>query len=1099
MKKLIYSAAAMAFAFFAASCQKEMLEPVASGNTVTYTVQVADAVATKALGDDVAAVNELVYEVYRTAAEETTEFTSADNLLYHKTATITNGTATIELEFVNDQNFTVLFWAQTKDNGVYNVENLTNVTIASPDVANNVNAQAFVGRDFVRDCVSDANGKVTLKRAVSQLNIATTPESLRKFDDVIALEGSSVKVTGLATAYNIATLCATGATATEYEYTETAVPTDVLTVNGTAYTYVAMNYVGFAQNEGSNVTVSYVINTTEGNIDNEIVNVPVKPNYRTNIVGNLITSKTEYTITLHKDWYTPSEYVYVWDGSEMTAPEQNAEGAYEVSQASDLAWLAAAVNGTLPETRAAIAPQDFAGKTFVLTEDIDLGGHEWTPISMSTNLAGGETFRGTFDGQGHTIKGLNSNQKDVAGLFGYVYACTIKNVTIEGATLSSNHYAGGIVGWVLNNKGNIQKPFVLENCHVKNSTITSTPEMVDGEWDNGDKVGGLVGYAVFTDNPEAMINNCSVENTTVKAYRDFAGLVGYAKDVTIKNCTLTNLTLEQDLTHDYKAPNTPTTFGEYIGRSEGGNTIDGKFYAASAAELQAAVNAATGEATIILGANITGNVTIIQQQGVKITIDGQNHKYNGSIKVHSNSYYYADAALTIKNVNFETSAAGINVIEALENGSERYSQNITVENCRFTATGEAVNTSVAVQVKATRGVTVTGCTATDMHSLIQAQSCDTGDVKVINCIVDGKNGVAFKQVKAATVEGTTITALEYGVRFDGNIDNYGITAKNINVTAVQPFIVRKMTGANNTIALEGTSTLTTEELYQIVLTNGSDDAAYVEPTGTYTLTGADNYVVFPRDNYGEKVANGLYKNAKNYYVANAEGLVALSSIKLAGGENVNLIADIDLTGVEFNGLGAFHSENNNAFDGQGHTVSNWTNHAKLSDLGFVKNWVGPIKNLTIKNASLKTAGRSGIIAGNVYSNIENCHVVDCTLEDSYWACGLIAGLYNSGSVTNCSATNSTVKSNGGTGAIVGVVNESEGTRSFTNCVVTGCTVNNTGAYGEAYCGALVCGMINISNSTVKFVGCEYSDNTKVGSYVGDLYYAAGSSVTVVVE
>ena len=230
---------------------------------------------------------------------------------------------------------------------------------------------------------------------------------------------------------------------------------------------------------------------------------------------------------------------------------------------------------------------------------------------------------------------------------------------------------------------------------------------------------------------------------------------------------------------------------------------------------------------------------------MKIIIDGDNKKHIGFIKVHSNSNYYADAALTIKDVNFETSAASINCIEALENGSERYSQNITVENCTFTATGEAVNTSVAVQVKATRGVTVTGCTATDMHSLIQAQSCDTGDVKVLNCTVNGKNGVAFKQVKAATVEGTTITALEYGVRFDGNIDNYGITAKNINVTAVQPFIVRKMTGANNTIALEGENTLTTEAEYQIVITNGSDDEAYVKPTGTYELIGADDYTVFP--------------------------------------------------------------------------------------------------------------------------------------------------------------------------------------------------------------------------------------------------------------
>ena len=955
MKKLIYSAAAMALAFFAVSCQQENLEPIAKANTVTYTVQVADAVATKALGDDIAAVNELVYEVYRTVEEGETEFTGVDNLLYHKTAKITNGTATIELEFVNDQNFTVLFWAQTKDNGVYDATNLTEVKITSPDAANNANAQAFVGRDFVKDCVSDANGKVTLVRPVSQLNIATTPESLEKFDDVIALEGSSVKVTGLATSYNIATLSAFGETATEYTDTETAVPTDVLNVNGVDYTYVAMNYVGFAPEMGANVTVSYVINTTEGDIDNEIVNVPVKPNYRTNIVGNLITSKTAYTITLHKDWYTPSEYAYVWDGSEMTAPEQNAEGAYEVSQASDLAWLAAAVNGTLPETRAANAPQDFAGKTFVLTSDIDLGGHEWTPISMSTNLAKGETFRGTFDGQGHTIKGLNSNQKDVAALFGYVYACTIKNVTIDGATLASNHYAGGIVGWVLNNKGNIQVPFVLENCHVKNSTITSTPELVNGEWDNGDKVGGLVGYAVFTGNTEAKISNCSVENTTVKAYRDFAGLVGYAKDVTIQNCAFTNLNLEQDLTHDYKAPNTPTTFGEYIGRSEGGNTINGNFYVASIAEFQAAVNAATGDATILLGANIEGNVTIVQKPGVKITVEGNGKKYNGQIKVHSNSNYYADAALTIKNVNFETSAASINVIEALENGSQRYSSNITVENCTFTATGAAVNTSVAVQVKATRGVTVTGCTATDMHSLIQAQSCDTGDVKVVNCAVNGKNGVAFKQVKAATVEGTTITALAYGIRFDGNTDNYGIVVKDNTVTAVQPLIVRKMTGANNTIALEGANTLATEADYQIVVTNGSDDEEYVMPTGTYTLTGADSYKVFPT--YPAMIGQQTYNTLAAAVAAVKEG----ETIVIAGTISEGTIKlPATLKNVTFQGKAGVVLKDMtiSAADGNSYNYQNLTfdgltfDNSRILLTGW-RNGEEVIENLTVTNCTFQ--------------------------------------------------------------------------------------------------------------------------------------------------
>lgn len=297
----------------------------------------------------------------------------------------------------------------------------------------------------------------------------------------------------------------------------------------------------------------------------------------------------------------------------------------------------------------------------------------------------------------------------------------------------------------------------------------------------------------------------------------------------------------------------PTIFNIIIDEEFDGEKNDSRVF--NAFDLQAALNAApAGKTTVInLGADIVGNVTDVQIAGRNVIIDGRGYKYNGTIKVHSNSNYYTDAALTIKNLNFETSTASINCIEALENGSERYSSNITVENCTFTAIGDAVNTSVGVQVKATRGVTVKNCTATNMHSLIQAQSCDTGDVKVVNCTVNGKNGVAFKQVKSATVEGTTITAAAYGIRFDGNIDNYGIVVKNNNITANQPLIVRKMTGKDNTIALEGENTLTVSAAstttetpaYQIIITNGSDDEAYVKPTGTYTLTGAEGYTMFP--------------------------------------------------------------------------------------------------------------------------------------------------------------------------------------------------------------------------------------------------------------
>ena len=271
----------------------------------------------------------------------------------------------------------------------------------------------------------------------------------------------------------------------------------------------------------------------------------------------------------------------------------------------------------------------------------------------------------------------------------------------------------------------------------------------------------------------------------------------------------------------------------------------------SAAELQTAVEAAVaGTANeFTLAADIEGDVVVvIQKPDVKITIDGDNHKFNGYFRVHSNSNHYASAAVTFKDIKFETSTASVNFIEALDNGNgERYSTNITAYNCTFTATGEAVNTAVGLQIKSSKWAKAENCTAIGLHSLVQAQSCDT-TVDVIGCNINGKNGVAFKQVKAAKVEGTTIVASGYGIRFDGNTDNYGIVVNGNNITATQPFIVRKMTGKNNTIVLEGENTLTsTGEVYQIVITNGSDDAAYVAPTGTYTLTGADNFIVYPRD------------------------------------------------------------------------------------------------------------------------------------------------------------------------------------------------------------------------------------------------------------
>ena len=374
---------------------------------------------------------------------------------------------------------------------------------------------------------------------------------------------------------------------------------------------------------------------------------------------------------------------------------------------------------------------------------------------------------------------------------------------------------------------------------------------------------------------------------------------------------------------------------------------DNTYFVASAEKLQKAVNVTDkDEINIKLINDIVGDaVLVIQKQGVKINIDGDNHKFNGYIKVHSNSYHYADAALNIKNVNFETAQASVNFIEALENGAERYSTNITAENCTFTATGEAVDTAVGLQIKSSKNAKVLNCTATDMHSLIQAQSCDE-TVVVKDCTINGKNGVAFKQVKAATVEGTTIVAREYGIRFDGNIDNYGIVVKNNNITAAQPFIIRKMTGKNNTIALEGTNTLNTtaEGDYQIVVTNGADDAAYVIPTGTYTLTGADNFFVFP------SVAT----------VNSAEELVAALAKNTTF---ITLASDIDLANVAWTPAGTSAKPWYGIFDGNNKKISNLTiNGTDYAALIAYSGANSTIKNLSLENVDINsTKHAAGVV------------------------------------------------------------------------------------------------------------------------------------------
>ncbi len=259
---------------------------------------------------------------------------------------------------------------------------------------------------------------------------------------------------------------------------------------------------------------------------------------------------------------------------------------------------------------------DFAGQTLCLLDNINLNGEAWSPIGP--NADANNRFRGTFDGKNKTISNLNVNQgagSHAAGLFGalcgtvknlvidgativnltegtpdadsgatvngtavvagsmvYEYAL-IDNVTVRNATVSGNRYVGGIAGHVQQHTGeNTTLYTTISNCTVEgNTTITSTPADInnDGSYDNGDKIGGIVGFTT------GIVDNCKVVGTattpvTIHAYRDMGGVAGYAAESSVIDCTVDYVHLVQDysiLTSE------KTTVGDIIGRENSTDAV----------------------------------------------------------------------------------------------------------------------------------------------------------------------------------------------------------------------------------------------------------------------------------------------------------------------------------------------------------------------------------------------------------------------------------------------------------------------------------------------------------------------------------------------
>ena len=314
-----------------------------------------------------------------------------------------------------------------------------------------------------------------------------------------------------------------------------------------AYSYLAMGYI-LAPAGGMVADVTFCFNGTKNGADFTVGgaeglsygNVPLKQNFRTNILGQLLTKSTEIEVEILPGFGIPDIEDYEEVAPGLCLINGN---TYLITSLEGLKSFATFADGV---TRSTI---DFKGKTVELAVDIDLENNPWTPINK---------FNGTFDGQGHTIKNVKivAEGKAYAGFFANAQG-TIKNLTLENVDIKGHYKAGAIVGNGLCSR--------INNCHVKNAYIKITPLNED----DGNHAGGIVGY--LSAESEAYVTNCSVTDANIIAYRDCGGIAGTTTGETcspvVKNNSLKDVYIVANQLDPYCDATKNANVGEVVGRN----------------------------------------------------------------------------------------------------------------------------------------------------------------------------------------------------------------------------------------------------------------------------------------------------------------------------------------------------------------------------------------------------------------------------------------------------------------------------------------------------------------------------------------------------
>lgn len=434
MKKFLLYASAVSAMMLAGSCQKEVLSPVSEGETsVKFSIALPDGLQTKAMSK-AESTDIVYYEIWNSNwSRQLYPVEEAGVQSAYASAEVKGCKATIDLKLISDQTYNFIFWAQNEGCGAYDVTELKNVGVNYDVIGAEGNQDKFDAFYAVKTIKVEGpvNETITLYRPFAQLNFGAD-EMTTTFGN-IEVTDTEIEVSGLATVFNTLTGSGEQAVTSPVTFKANGIATDeILSTGGKSYTWVTMDYMLMMEKQALvNVEASFGVKDMDLPVTHSLTNVPLKKNYRTNVVGDLFTTDAKLQIVVDPDFNQPDMLIgEAWSRVDDFTYVINA-GAPAGTLKAVLAEADAQARALATKSEDIIVTIDLAGDVDWVTE----ASHGSSPLL----LADSPILKVTINGNGKTFTatgaGVGSIRLANRGVLEF------KNVNVVDKTVSYNEGA----------------------------------------------------------------------------------------------------------------------------------------------------------------------------------------------------------------------------------------------------------------------------------------------------------------------------------------------------------------------------------------------------------------------------------------------------------------------------------------------------------------------------------------------------------------------------------------------------------------------------------------------------------------------------------